>query len=174
MCTPDDIMKYHFPRWEELPQIDLYMDQLLSVLENYLMIFSDEDSKIITSTMVNNYVKQKIIQPPVKKKYNRNHISFLYVICILKKLMGLNEIYHTKEKLLEQYPIDKTYNLFCDIFEDSFTTTFNLNRPINMEKSAIKEINIVESVTLSFANILYARYLVSTIAEPKMIYKKIK
>jgi Domain of unknown function (DUF1836). len=174
MCTPDEIMKYHCPRWDELPQIDLYMDQLLSVLENYLSIFAYEDSKIITSTMVNNYVKHKIIRPPVNKKYNKHHISFLYIICILKRLMGLSEIYNTKMKMKEQFPVDKAYDLFCDIFEDSIKTRFDLSYQSNLGKSDIKEIIIIESVTTSFANILYARYLVSTIGEPIYINKKLK
>lgn len=167
MCTLENIMSYHCPRWEELPQIDLYMDQLLSVLENYLEIFSEDDSKIITPAMVNNYVKQKIIKPPVNKKYNKKHISFLYIICILKRLMGLTEIYDTKEKLLEHFSMDEAYNMFCNIFEESLRTTFDSGyQSRQTENNDMKEIIIVRAVNKSFANILYARYLISTIEKP--------
>lgn len=174
MCTIENIMNYHCPRWEELPQIDLYMDQLLSVLENYVKIFFDDDSKIITSSMINNYVKQKIIKHPVNKKYNRNHIAFLYIVCILKKLMGLNEIFNTKQKLLEQFSIDKAYNLFCDIFEESLKSTFDLSYEWKIKKNEIIEVTIIESVTKSFANILYARYLISTITDTDKLPKNNK
>ena len=57
MYTREDIINYHCPKWEELPDIGLYMDQIVSVLDRYLAIFTeDEGSKLVTSTMINNYI----------------------------------------------------------------------------------------------------------------------
>jgi len=166
ICTPEDIANYHCPRWYELPDIDLYMDQVISILEKHLAIFNDnEDSKIITPTMVNNYVKQKIISRPVNKKYKRAHIAFLYVVCTLKKLMGLSEIHGTKEKFLNYYSYEDGYNKFCEIFENSLKTTFKIENVEPLPYEDINEIIIIKSVTMSFANILYARYLISKINE---------
>jgi len=55
------LKEYHLPTWDELPTIELYMDQVIILLSNYLGIFSavSNDDKIITPTMINNYVKQK-------------------------------------------------------------------------------------------------------------------
>ena len=69
-------------RVDEIPAIDLYMDQVLTFLGERLRRTarkSDAD-KILTKTMVNNYVKNKVMIPPVKKKYGRDHILLLMVI----------------------------------------------------------------------------------------------
>lgn len=78
-----NIQKIHIPRWEELPNFPLYIDQVVSYIEDNLgILFYDE--KIITNSMINNYVKHGIVNPPVKKKYNRIHIAYFIVVCILK------------------------------------------------------------------------------------------
>ena len=64
----EKIIKHHLPRWNELPEIDLYLDQVVNYLEKYLGILSsNDDDKIITKTMINNYVKQGIMPAPEKK-----------------------------------------------------------------------------------------------------------
>ena len=79
----EKIIKHHLPRWNELPEIDLYLDQVVNYLEKYLGILSsNDDDKIITKTMINNYVKQGIMPAPEKKKYGKTHIAYLMVICI--------------------------------------------------------------------------------------------
>ena len=65
-----EILEFHCPRYNELPGLDLYMDQVLSVIEEVMKPFHPEE-KAMTSSMVNNYVKQKIVTPPVNKKYSR-------------------------------------------------------------------------------------------------------
>ena len=81
-----DVNNFHIPRWNELPNIDLYMDQVLSYIESSLKDYIKSDEKFITKTMINNYVKQGILQPPENKKYNRLHIAELFVICVLKQV----------------------------------------------------------------------------------------
>ena len=87
MFKKEDIEKFHMPRWEELPEIDLYLDQVVTFIDKYLLYYltteSDEkeekkEKNVLTKTMINNYVKQKIIEAPVKKKYNRNNIDNQY------------------------------------------------------------------------------------------------
>ena len=70
-----------FPRWDDLPDIELYMDQVVSILEKNLSVFSNGE-KLITPSMINNYVKQKIVKPPVKKRYDKMHLAYLFVVCI--------------------------------------------------------------------------------------------
>ena len=77
-----EIKDFHLPRWNELPTIDLYIDQLVSLLEQYLAGYiksdNEKEDKIITKTMINNYVKHSVIKPPINKKYNKEH---RFVIC---------------------------------------------------------------------------------------------
>ena len=81
-----EIKDFHLPRWNELPNIDLYIDQVVCLLEEYLSGYikndNEKEEKLITKTMINNYVKQDIIKPPVNKKYNKEHVASLFVIFI--------------------------------------------------------------------------------------------
>ena len=64
--TVAELMRFRFPRYAELPKLDLYMDQVLSVVSETLSVFQTEKKeKVLTAAMVNNYVKQKVLPPPV-------------------------------------------------------------------------------------------------------------
>ena len=75
--TPEQASAFHCPRWEELPKLLLYMDQVILVLEETLSLFVEEKENVVTSTMINNYVKHKVIPAPVKKKYEKEHLANL-------------------------------------------------------------------------------------------------
>ena len=79
---------------DEIPKIDLYMDQVLTFLGERLRRTarkSDAD-KLLTKTMVNNYVENKVMIPPVKKKYGRDHILLLMVIYYMKSFLSIDDI----------------------------------------------------------------------------------
>ena len=79
---------------EEIPKIDLYMDQVLTFMTERLKRTarkSDAD-KLLTKTMINNYVKNKVMIPPVKKKYGRDHILLLMVIYYMKSFLSIDDI----------------------------------------------------------------------------------
>lgn len=80
------------PRWEELPDFDLYMDQVLALAGRYLGSGPETGEKALTASMVNNYVKMGVMPPPVKKRYGRMHIAHLLAICVLKSVLSISEI----------------------------------------------------------------------------------
>ena len=74
------------PRWDELPDIDLYLDQVLTLLDKYLGPFLPENGgHALTASMINNYVKLRIVPAPVKKRYGRVQLAYLLVIGLLLK-----------------------------------------------------------------------------------------
>ena len=87
-----EIRNMHVPRWSELPDIDLYMDQVLSYINGKLEPLKMEDKPILTSSMVNNYVKSSIVQRPEKKHYRKYHVAFLFVVVLMKWCFSLGEI----------------------------------------------------------------------------------
>lgn len=153
-----DVNSLHIPKWEELPSIDLYMDQVLNYIENclknYIMIEPDE--KIITRTMVNNYVKQNIIAPPKNKKYNKLHIAELFVICILKQVYSITEIKNLINLALKTSPVEVSYNKFCDCLTESLISTFN-GTEYTSNTDLTKEQYILKNVVQSFVNKLYVQ-----------------
>ena len=81
------------PSWEELPSIPLYMDQVILYLKDSLRFFErDEDSSLLTSSMINNYVKNGVLPHPDKKKYGKEHLAALTAVCMLKQVLSIQDI----------------------------------------------------------------------------------
>lgn len=160
MYNIDDIIGYHCPRWIELPNIDLYMDQVLIFIEKNTSVFADSGNcKSLTKTMINNYVKQNKIKPPLNKRYNKTHLAYFMVVSILKRFMNLSELSDGIITVRRKYTPEMAYNLFCDGFEASLKRVFlGENIPINENPS--DELILVKTITAAYANMLYARYLI--------------
>lgn len=112
------------PRYDEIPRIELYMDQLLGYLEDALGPLYADDEKIITSSMVNNYVKQGILSAARSKKYTRAHIAYLIVICTLKQTFSIAEIERLIASQIASFETPIAYNYFCDAFENALGALF--------------------------------------------------
>lgn len=153
-----DVNNFHIPRWNELPNIDLYMDQVLnyieSCLKDYIKVESDE--KIITKTMINNYVKQGILQPPENKKYNRLHIAELFVICILKQVYSISEVKELITLALQTNSAENSYNRFCDYLTESLISTFNGTEYSNSSNFTPQQY-LMKNAVQSFVNKLYVQ-----------------
>lgn len=88
-----NLLSYKQVEVEDIPNIDLYMDQLTGYIDTIFEKFKvDKDEKILTKTMINNYVKAKIIDKPTKKKYNKDQIMQLIMIYNLKNILSISEI----------------------------------------------------------------------------------
>ena len=131
VSTHEDILQFHCPRFEELPDLDLYMDQVLQVLDTHLYLFIEPgETRVMTKTMINNYVKHGIIYAPVKKKYTRYHLAYLIVVSFLKKVYSMQEISSLLQFQMISYPFERAYNYFCDELEQCLQATFT-NQPIS-------------------------------------------
>ena len=98
------ISRIDYIKSEDIPNIDLYMDQVTSFMEKALKSTKRyPDDKILTKTMINNYAKNDLLPPPVKKKYSKEHLLVLTFIYYFKSLMSIGDI----EKLLT--PITEKY-----------------------------------------------------------------
>ena len=87
------ISRIDYIKPEEIPGIDLYMDQVTTFMENNLSSSKRHpEDKVLTKTMINNYAKNHLLPPPVKKKYSREHILMLTFIYYFKNIMSINDI----------------------------------------------------------------------------------
>lgn len=82
---------YQLPEWENIPDIGLYMEQVIALLKTYLDYLPPElkEEQFITAAAINNYVRKKIMPEPEKKKYYRTHIAYLIIICSLKQSLSI-------------------------------------------------------------------------------------
>lgn len=155
-----EIKDFHLPRWNELPNIDLYIDQLVTLLEYYLSGYikndNEKEEKIITKTMINNYVKQNVIKPPVNKKYNKEHVASLFVIFILKQVYSIHDIKKLISLAVETSPIEQAYNRFCSELEKAIRIVFAEKNYVKTSRLS-EEQYILRNVVQSFANKLYVQ-----------------
>lgn len=111
------------PSWDELPEIDLYMDQVIELVNKYLSgieIFSGEGCEI-TRPMINNYVKLKMMPAPVKKKYSRAHLAYIIVICTLKQSLNMSTIQKILPAEIPEEEAEYIYNSFVKNQQTSFS-----------------------------------------------------
>ena len=123
------------PEWDELPDLDLYMDQVISLLQRYLGQFPSPDEKGITSSMINNYVKQGVIPPPKKKRYTRIHLAYLIMVYILKSALSISHIRLLLEKELSSQDLSSFYTSFRETFRS--TMSASISRYCDLDSDAL-------------------------------------
>jgi len=124
-----EVRKGNDIKLSEIPDIDLYMDQVTTFIDNKLSHQKrDPDDKLLTKTMINNYTKSKILLPSKNKKYNRQHMVLLILIYYLKQILSINDINLLFSPILkgitsEKKPpdlLEELYNTFLDVKNDGF------------------------------------------------------
>ncbi|MCS6142753.1 DUF1836 domain-containing protein [Latilactobacillus curvatus] len=142
-----DFQQLRLPLWSEFPDLDLYMDQVISEVNKRLSPLLDVK---ITKTMINSYVKMAIIERPEKKRYNRDHLAELIVVSIMKLVFPLDVIKQGISQSLANDTAGKAYDQFVRLFNaeianinaQSTVNEFNLNEePLNIvQKVAVKSV----------------------------------
>ena len=109
--------------WRELPDIALYMDQIISYLPRQLIHF--DDSEALTSAMVNNYIKEGLVPRAAGKRYGPIHLGYLTAVCALKKVLSVRDtgvLISAGRKAKGQDP-EALYNYFCSALDRALTDT---------------------------------------------------
>jgi len=105
---------YRLPAWEEIPDFGLYMDQVVTLLTEYLDYMPPElkEEQIITPAAINNYVRKKIMPEPIKKKYYRVHIAYLIMVCTLKQSLSIQMLRSMIPMGLNEEELRRVYGAF--------------------------------------------------------------
>lgn len=115
------IEKLNYIRPENIPDIDLYMDQVTTFMDSSLKESKRYDSdKILTKTMINNYTKNDLLPPPLKKKYSKEHILVLIFIYYLKNILSINDIQTLLSPLTSKYFTNSDGLTLEDIYKEVF------------------------------------------------------
>lgn len=138
-------------RPEEFPNIDLYMDQVTTFMsEHFTNEKSGPDDKILTKTMINNYAKDNLLPPPVKKKYSKDHMIVLLFIYYLKNILSINDIQNIMNPLTERFfGKDNTSTNMYDIYNNIYDIVKNelgyvsddLSKKIEASKESFADID---------------------------------
>ncbi|SEG21008.1 protein of unknown function [Eubacterium ruminantium] len=132
---------------EDIPDIELYMDQVIRFMDAHLQknVRADSaDTKTLTKTMINNYTKNKLLPPPEKKRYTKEHIIMLISIYYLKNIVSINDIRKLLEPMQERYfeRTDESGRSLSEIYSQ----IFNLEKRqyFNIENSILRADEIAE------------------------------
>ncbi len=122
----ESITKLNYLNPNDIPDIPLYMDQVLSFMDEQLMSYKRfEDDKILTKTMINNYTKNNLIPPPEKKKYSKNHMILLIFIYYFKNFLSISDIQKIFGPLAERFFDDESDIDLEDIYQYVFDMEYN-------------------------------------------------
>lgn len=155
----DTIKNFHIPRWNELPTLDLYMDQVIALIDTTLgAFFSEIGATSLTKNMVNNYVKAKIVDAPVNKKYPKLSVAMIIVVYILKNCYATDEIGKLIKLGISLEATEITYNRFCEAIENAVSDVFSGRVSIcNEEIPGRDNKYLMENFALSFACKVYVQ-----------------
>ena len=157
-----DLQGYRFPDYERFPDIELYMEQVITYLDRSLSIFSTSSmDKQITSSMINNYVKGQVISAPISKKYSKEHLALLEETYALKQVLTINEIKQILDVKYKDGNNADAFNQFKRLYGEK------LDEASQTTKNALKNVdeNDTEALTDIAVNLAAAANAYITIAK---------
>lgn len=122
------IQNFKLPRYDDLPEVELYLDQTTAYISERLEILGDVK---LTSSMISNYVKHKIIRRPVKKRYAADQIAELFFIAVAKNVMQLSDLKAAIELQRRTYSTKVAYNYFVEELENILPYVFGLKTDLD-------------------------------------------
>ena len=146
----ESISRIDYVKADEIPNIDLYMDQVTTFMNDHMKSSKRyEDDKILTKTMINNYAKNELLPTPLKKKYSKDHVMVLIFIYYFKNILSIKDIETLLKPITENYfHTDKELS-FTDLYEE--VCSLEKSR-IDHLKEDITEIYRTSSETFSDAD----------------------
>lgn len=163
---------------DDIPDIALYMDQVTTLMEDHLVATkrNDED-KIMTKTMINNYAKNDLIPSPVKKKYNKEQIILLMFIYYYKNLLCINDINSMLSPIIEHFysnediSVSEIYDTICELMkEDGANLEDDVSRYLKLAEGSTKKENLGPSLNENEKDIIETFALLNLLSND--IYRK--
>ena len=161
------IEQFRMPRYREIPDVGLYLDQTVKYVNRYLAPLGCME---ITSSMVSNYVKKGYISNPVRKQYAADQIAYLFFISVAKSVLSMDNIARLFEMQKKMYNAEIAYDFFCEELENMLQYTFGLKDTVDEvgtpeDKSETK--NMLRSTIIAVTHIIYLSSRFESISAPE-------
>ena len=170
---------YKLPAWKEIPDIGLYMDQVIALLGQDLDFIPIEDAKDkpVTPTPINNYVRLKVMPAPEKRKYYRVHIAFLIMIFTLKQGISLNGLQQLLPSTADEEETRTFYTSYVARLQEvgNFYTAQtraavqDILDPQSSDEGAIENVIIQSILQSGFSRIMAEKLLHLQDADPQQV-----
>ena len=158
---------------EEIPDLEIYMDQLTTYLDKRLSFYSREaEAPFITRSMVNNYSKARLLPPPVSKRYSRIHMMVLSLICQLKRLFTIQDLGRLLAPVSQEKQTEGLYRLFLEAQREVFARTPEITKellaPRDGEGDGLEEKSalVVQLAVRAQRDLLLAERILDTMETP--------
>lgn len=139
-----NLKKLDYIKPGEIPDIDLYMDQLTTFMDEHLASSKRfADDKMLTKTMINNYTKNNLLPSPNKKKYSKEHMLLLIFIYYFKNILSISDIQSIFNPLTEKFYDKKNSINLEDIYKEVFS--FERDQVEALTRDVIKKFQMAES-----------------------------
>lgn len=151
MAAP--IRKFRLARYEELPNMGLYLEQTVKYINSCLHPLGCLE---ITSSMVSNYVKKGILPKPVKKQYYAEHIAYLFFVAFAKNLVAIEDIGLLIEMQKDTYTLPVAYDYLCSEMENNLFFIFGLKDTLDtIGETESDEKNLLRNLIFSSAHVIH-------------------
>ena len=150
---PVSVEKFRMPRYREIPDVGLYLDQTVKYINPFLAPLGFSE---ITTSMVSNYVKKGYIANPVRKQYNADQIACLFFIAIAKNVISMENIGLLFDIQENSYTRQVAYDYFADTLEGMLAYTFGLTEEFeDTGTTDTEQRKILQSVVIAVVHIIY-------------------
>ncbi|MGJ7911848.1 DUF1836 domain-containing protein [Neobacillus sp. LXY-1] len=159
---------------EDMPNIDLYMDQIIQLFENkFSGSKRNEDEKVFTKTMINNYAKGKLLFPIKNKKYSKEHLILISLIYQLKGALSINDIKTTldginKWVIHDELELDPFYNSYLNLTQKN-VKKFNEDLPQRVQEVEAEISTGIEGKSPYLEQVL----MISSLVHMSNLYRKV-
>lgn len=137
--------------YDSIPNLDLYMDQVITLFEDKLSHTKRyEEDKLLTKTMINNYIKDRLLMPAVKKKYTKEHVVLMIILYELKQVLTIGDIKELFSTMIKEEKVDaqvlrEVYQMYLD-FKGESTSKFteevmDINSYIEEKMKVLEDLN---------------------------------
>lgn len=161
----EKLLKHRPVKWELIPDIPLYMDQLKLYMMRQLIDLSDEDN--LTSSMINNYSKMGILPRSQGKKYTKEHIAYLTGICLLKQILPIKDVDTLIKTGIDEHVIDDLYDVTLNFLDEELNAVAK-ELPVSKQKKDIM-MSALQLAISSYARQLACKELIKLLNEPDVI-----
>ena len=158
----DSVRDFRLPRYHEIPNMGLYLEQTTKFISEYLAPLGDFS---LTPSMVSNYVKKGLIDNPVKKQYDRDQICHLMFIALAKNVLSLDDLALFIRLQKRTYTAERAYNYLCQELENILQFVFGVKDPLdNVGMDSSDEKFMLRGTIIAVAHKIYLEKCFEAIA----------
>lgn len=160
----DEIEHFNLPKYNEIPNVGLYLEQTAKYISEYLEPIQSE----LTGSMISNYVKKGLVSNPIKKQYNREQIAYLIFISVAKMVLSIEDIKATIEIQKKSYSSETAYNYFESELKNIINYVFKFTdelKEIGTESTEQK--TLLRNIIITVAHKVYLEKIFKQLSQHK-------